>query len=83
MKKATDTADKIIITLCSSVGFRVEAWDCFIRGDVVFFYNKDGTQGGAPCIYRGDDEEYWTNFTSEAGSYLLLYKEEWKDRFMS
>ena len=84
MKKATDTVDKIIVTLCSSAGFRVESWDYFTWDDVIFFNNSDGTiKGGALCVYRGDDEEYWTHFTPEAGSYLLLYKEEWKNRFMS
>ena len=48
-----------------------------------FFYNDDNSlKGVALRIYHGDDEEYWTHFTPEAGKYLLLYKESWKSRFM-
>jgi len=83
MANATNLADKVMITLCSSSGFRIEAWDYFTWEDVVFFYNDDNSlKGGALRVYHGDDEEYWTHFTPEAGKYLLLYKESWKSRFM-
>ncbi|MEK0352727.1 MAG: integrase [Nitrosopumilus sp.] len=83
MANSTNLVDKVMITLCSSAGFRVEAWDYFTWDDVVFFYNDDNSlKGGALRIYHGDDEEYWTHFTPEAGKYLLLYKESWKSRFM-
>lgn len=80
---ATNLVDKVMITLCSSAGFRIEAWDYFTWEDVVFFYNEDGSlKGGALRVYHGDDEEYWTHFTPEAQKYLLLYRESWKSRFM-
>ncbi|MGY5147952.1 MAG: tyrosine-type recombinase/integrase [Candidatus Nitrosopumilus sp. bin_7KS] len=83
MANATNLADKVMISLCSSAGFRIEAWDYFTWEDVVFFYNDDNSlKGGALRVYHGDDEEYWTHFTPEAGKYLLLYKESWKSRFM-
>jgi len=83
MANATNLVDKIMITLCSSAGFRIEAWDYFTWEDVLFFYNDDNSlKGGAVRVYHGDDEEYWTHFTPEAGKYLLLYKESWKSRFM-
>jgi len=83
LDNATNLVDKIMITLCSSAGFRIEAWDYFTWEDIVFFYNKDNSlKGGALRIYHGDDEEYWTHFTPEAEKYLLLYKESWKARFM-
>jgi len=82
MAKATELVDKIMITMCSSAGFRVEAWDYFLWEDVVFFYDSDDNlKGVALCIYHGSDEEYWTHFTPEAGSYILLYKEYWYERF--
>ena len=34
---ATNLVDKVMITLCSSAGFRIEAWDYFTWEDVVFF----------------------------------------------
>ncbi|WP_428323954.1 tyrosine-type recombinase/integrase [Nitrosopumilus sp.] len=83
MANATNLVDKVMITLCSSAGFRIEAWDYFTWEDVVFFYNDDNSlKGGALRIYHGDAEEYWIHFTPEAGKYLLLYKESWKSRFM-
>jgi len=89
MANATNLVDKVMVTLCSSAGFRIESWDFFTWDDVVFFYNEDKSlkgdnslKGGALRVYHGDDEEYWTHFTPEAGKYLLLYKESWKSRFM-
>lgn len=83
MENATNLIDKVMITLCSSAGFRVEAWDYFTWEDVIFFYNDDDSlKGGALRVYRGDDEEYWTHFTPEAAKYLILYRESWKSRFM-
>ena len=83
MENASNLVDKVMITLCSSAGFRIEAWDYFTWEDVIFFYNDDGTlKGGALRVYHGDDEEYWTHFTPEAGKYLQLYKESWKSRFL-
>ncbi|AFS81141.1 integrase family protein [Candidatus Nitrosopumilus koreensis AR1] len=83
MANATNLVDKIMITLSSSAGFRIEAWDYFTWEDVLFFYNDDNSlKGGALRVYHGDNEEYWTHFTPEAGKYLQLYKEYWKSRFM-
>jgi hypothetical protein len=83
LSNATNLVDKIMITLCSSAGFRIEAWDYFTWEDVIFFYNDDGSlKGGALLVYHGDDEQYWTHFTPEAEKYLLLYKESWKSRFL-
>ena len=82
--KAIDITDKVIITSASSGGFRVEAWNYFTWGDLVIFYNDDGTpKGGALRVYHGDIEEYWTHITPEACSYFLLYRETWKARFMN
>lgn len=84
MIEAVDLADKIIITAASSGGFRIEAWDYFTWDDYIILKNKDGTiNGGALRVYRGDIEEYWTHITPEACKYLSLYKEEWKNRFLS
>jgi len=82
MKRTVDLADKIIITGASSAGFRLEAWDYFTWSDIVIFYNEDSTvKGGAIRVYHGDIEEYWTHTTPEFCKYVLLYKEEWKNRF--
>jgi len=82
MKRTVDLADKIIITGASSAGFRLEAWDYFTWSDVIIFYNEDSTvKGGAIRVYHGDIEEYWTHTTPEFCKYVLLYKEEWKNRF--
>lgn len=82
MAKSVDIVDKVIITLFSSAGFRVEAWDYLTWGDVKFFYTDEKeTKGMALRIYAGDAEEYWTHATPEAQRFLLLYKEHWKTRF--
>jgi len=82
MKRTVDLADKIIITGASSAGFRLEAWDYFTWSDVIIFYEDDNTiKGGAIRVYHGDIEEYWTHTTPEFCKYVLLYKEEWKNRF--
>jgi len=84
MAKSPKLVDKVMLTLESSVGFRIESWNYFTWDDVVFFYNEDGfLKGGAIRVYSGDPEEYWTHFTPEAGNWLLLYKEEWKSRFFT
>ena len=82
LESASNIIDKVALTLSSSAGFRVEAWDYFNWEDVVMFYNEDNTiKGGALRVYRGSDEEYWTHFTPEAGKYLQLYRESWKSKF--
>ena len=79
LKITNDIADKVIILMSSSAGFRVEAWDYFTWEDVVFFKNNDETYKGAALrIYRGDPEEYWTFITPEACDALQLYKEKWR-----
>lgn len=85
MKQAIDITDKVIITTVSSTGIRVEAWNFFTWSDLVIFYEDDGTtpKGGALRVYHGDIEEYWTHLTPEACMYWILYKEEWKKRFLN
>jgi len=79
---ACDILDKLIIVLFSSAGFRLGAWDYLTWNDVIFFSNPDGSQKGLGLrIYAGDAEEYWTHATPEAQKILLLYREEWKERF--
>ena len=79
MKVASSLADRVIITMASSAGFREGAWDYFIWDDYVEFTNKDGScKGGALRIYRGDPEEYWTHLTPEACKNLSLYKERFR-----
>ena len=79
---SNDTVDKLIILLFSSAGFRLGAWDYFTWNDIVFFYNSDGSPKGLGIrVYAGDAEEYWTHGTPEAQKMLLLYREEWKNRF--
>ncbi|MEM4392037.1 MAG: site-specific integrase [Candidatus Nitrosotenuis sp.] len=79
LQVAHDITDKVIITLFSSGGFRVEAWNYFTWGDVIFFTNRDGSyRGGALRVYGNDEESYWTHFTPEAAKYLQLYKEKWR-----
>jgi len=92
MKHATDVMDKVIITMFSSGGFRLAAWNDLTWEDVRFFYyttneikennySRDQLKGMAIRIYRGDVEEYWTHGTPEAAKYLLLYREQWKSHF--
>ncbi|MEM3064478.1 MAG: site-specific integrase [Candidatus Nitrosotenuis sp.] len=79
LEVAHDITDKVIVTLFSSGGFRVEAWNFFTWGDVVFFTNRDGSyRGGALRVYGNDEESYWTHFTPEAAKYLHMYREKWR-----
>ena len=83
LEHCTDILDKLIILMFSSAGFRLEAWDYFCWKDVILLQNDDKQYNGAALrIYRGDPEEYWTFITPEAYECLMLYKEEWKSRFM-
>ena len=83
LEHCTDVIDKLIILMFSSAGFRLEAWDYFCWKDVVLFQDeKKQYTGAALRVYRGDPEEYWTFITPEACKILLLYKEEWKSRFL-
>jgi len=76
---AGDITDKVIITLFSSGGFRLEAWNYFTWKDLKLFRNQDGTyKGGALLIYAKDTEQYWTHITPEACRYLELYRQKWK-----
>ena len=76
---AHDITDKVIITLFSSGGFRLEAWNYFTWKDLKMFKNEDGSyKGGALRIYANDQEEYWTHITPEACKYIKLYTEKWK-----
>ncbi len=62
---------QVIITVFSSGGFRVEAWNYFTWKDLKIFKNKDETfKGGALLIYGKDEESYWTHITPEACKYL-------------
>jgi len=82
MLSACDIVDKIIILLFSSAGFRLGAWDYFTWNDVIFFYTEDKKLKGMGIrVYAGDAEEYWTHGTPEAATLLLLYREQWKNRF--
>jgi len=81
----TDITDRLIILMFSSGGFRLEAWDYFCWKDVVVFHaddNGDEYRGAALRVYRGDPEEYWTFLTPEACRTLMLYKKEWRSRFL-
>ena len=83
---AHDLADKVILTMFSSAGFRVEAWSYFTWQDVVWFREEkdegDGNgrfKGAGLMVYRGDPESYWTFITPEACDYLWAYREKWKN----
>ena len=77
---AHDLTDKVILTMFSSAGFRLESWDYFTWQDVVFFRHEDDTfKGAALLVYRGDPESYWTFITPEACGYLWAYREKWKN----
>ena len=79
MEAARDLTDKVILTVFSSAGFRVEAWEYLCWQDVTFFRNGDGSfKGAALRIYRGDPESYFTFVTPEACGYLDMYREKWK-----
>ncbi|MCH7649343.1 MAG: site-specific integrase [Thaumarchaeota archaeon] len=79
LEGAHDMTDKVIVTLFSSAGFRLEAWNYFTWNDIKLFKNKDGSyKGGAILIYGNDEESYWTHFTPETCRYIEMYKEKWK-----
>ena len=83
LEHCTDITDKLIILMFSSAGFRLEAWDYFCWKDVIPFQDDDKQYKGAALrVYRGDPEEYWTFITPEACNILMLYKEDWKSRFL-
>ena len=76
---AHDITDRVIITLFSSGGFRLEAWNYFTWNDLKMFKSEDGSyKGGALRIYANNPEEYWTHITPETCKYLELYMEKWK-----
>jgi hypothetical protein len=76
---ARDITDKVIITVFSSGGFRLEAWNYFTWKDIKLFKNQDGSyKGGALLVYGKDEEGYWTHITPEACKYVELYREKWK-----
>ena len=55
MEISHDLTDKVILTVFSSAGFRVEAWEYLSWKDITFFRNEDGTfRGAALLIYWGD-----------------------------
>ena len=79
LESARDMTDKVIITVFSSGGFRLEAWNYFTWKDLKLFKNKDGTfKGGALLVYGKDEESYWTHITPEACKYFDMYREKWK-----
>lgn len=79
LETARDLTDKVIITLFSSGGFRLEAWNYFTRKDIKLFKNDDGSyKGGALLIYANDEESYWTHIIPEACKYLEMYRKKWK-----
>jgi len=76
---ARDITDKVIITVFSSGGFRLEAWNYFTWKDIKSFKNQDNSyKGGALLVYGKDEESYWTHITPEACKYVELYREKWK-----
>lgn len=80
MELSHDITDRVILSMFSSGGFRVEAWEYLCWKDVIFFKNDDGTfKGAALLIYRGDPESYFTFITPEACKYLDMYREKWKN----
>jgi hypothetical protein len=79
LEVAHDITDKVIITVFSSGGFRLEAWNYFTWKDIKLFKNQDNSyKGGALLIYANDTEQYWTHITPEACKYVELYREKWK-----
>ena len=82
--KSPKLVDKVIVTFFTATGIRVGAWDDLTWGDVIFFYNENkAPKGFAVKIYSWSDEEYWTHGTPESANYLLLYKEQWNNKFGS
>ena len=79
MEAGRDLTDKVVLTVFSSAGFRVEAWDYLCWKDVTFFRHGDGAfKGAALRIYRGDPESYFSFITPEACMYLDMYREQWR-----
>ncbi|MCV0400158.1 MAG: site-specific integrase [Nitrosarchaeum sp.] len=79
LEVARDLTDKVIITVFSSGGFRLEAWNYFTWKDIKLFKNQDGSyKGGALLVYSNDEESYWTHITPEACKYVEMYREKWK-----
>ena len=79
MEAGRDLTDKVVLTVFSSAGFRVEAWDYLCWKDVTFFRYGDGAfKGAALRIYRGDPESYFSFITPEACMYLDMYREKWR-----
>ena len=84
---AHDITDKVILTMYSSAGFRLESWDYFTWQDVVWFREEEEEvgrgkgrfKGAGLMVYRGDPESYWTFITPEACDYLWAYREKWKN----
>ncbi len=80
MIAAHDITDKVIITMFSSAGFRLESWSYFTWRDVIFFRDEEEQfKGGALLVYCGDPESYWTFITPEACEYLWQYREKWRN----
>ncbi|MGI0056459.1 MAG: site-specific integrase [Nitrosarchaeum sp.] len=76
---ARDITDKVIITVFSSGGFRLEAWNYFTWKDIKLFKNQDNSyKGGALLVYGNDEESYWTHITPEACKYIEMYREKWR-----
>jgi len=79
LEAARDITDKVIITLFSSAGFRLEAWNYFTWKDIKMFKNQDEIyKGGALLVYGNDEESYWTHITPEACKFIEMYREKWK-----
>ena len=74
-----DLTDKVILTMFSSAGFRLESWNYFTWKDVIFFKDENEQfKGASLLVYSGDPESYWTFITPEACRFLWLYRETWK-----
>jgi len=84
MTHCVDIVDKVIITMFSSTGVRLEAWDYFTWSDIIQFRNNNGNyKGGAVRVYHGDAEEYWTHTTPEFCRLLDKYREYWIGKYGS
>ena len=82
MPHCGDIIDKLIITMYSACGFRLEAWDYFTWEDIIFFKDDNGNyKGCAILVYRGYSEAYWTHGTPEVCETLEIYKKYWISRF--
>ena len=80
MNLSHDITDKVILSMFSSGGFRIEAWEYFCWKDIILFKNNiDGIfKGAAVMAYRVDPECYFTFVTPEACKYIDMYREKWK-----